>query len=81
MKPIPQLIVNYVKLDRVPRFDESWTPVLDALRAGDYFVTSGEVLFRNYASRALARNAPTTPKSNGPSRRNSPNWFGATERR
>ena len=24
----PQLIVNYVKLDRVPRFDEDWTPVL-----------------------------------------------------
>jgi hypothetical protein len=45
----PQLVVNYVKLDRVPKFSEGWTPVLDALRAGDYFVTSGEVLFRNYA--------------------------------
>jgi len=45
----PQLVVNYVKLDRVPKFSEGWTPVVDALRAGDYFVTSGEVLFRNYA--------------------------------
>jgi hypothetical protein len=43
----PQLIVNYVKLDRVPKFDDGWTPVIDALRAGDYFVTSGEVLIRN----------------------------------
>lgn len=43
----PQLIVNYVKLDRVPKYSEGWTPVLDALRAGDYFVTSGEVLLRN----------------------------------
>ena len=42
----PQLIVNYVKLDRVPKYDD-WTPVLDALRAGNYFVTSGEVLLRS----------------------------------
>jgi hypothetical protein len=38
------LIVNYVKLDRVPRFDEDWSPVLKAMRRGDYFVSSGEVL-------------------------------------
>jgi hypothetical protein len=45
----PQLYVNYVKLDRVPRFDESWSSILHAMRAGDFYVTSGEVLFRNYA--------------------------------
>ncbi|MCU1233524.1 MAG: hypothetical protein JWP63_1491 [Candidatus Solibacter sp.] len=45
----PQLVVNYVKLDRVPKFDEGWSPVLSALRAGDFFVTSGEVLLRNGA--------------------------------
>ncbi len=44
----PQLVVNYVKLDRVPRFADGWAPVVKALRAGDYFVTSGEVLFRNW---------------------------------
>jgi hypothetical protein len=43
----PQLIVNYVKLDRVPKFDEDWSPILKAMRAGDFFVSSGEVLFRN----------------------------------
>ena len=43
-----QLIVNYVKLDRVPKFDEGWTPVLRALRAGDFFVSTGEVLLRSY---------------------------------
>jgi len=42
----PQLIVNYVKLDRVPKFGD-WSPVLDVLRAGEYFVTSGEVLLRS----------------------------------
>lgn len=45
----PQLMVNYVKLDRVPRFKDGWTPVLDALRAGNYFVTSGEVLLNRWA--------------------------------
>jgi len=44
----PQLVVNYVKLDHVPGFDD-WSPVLKAMRAGDYFVTSGEVLFRNWS--------------------------------
>ncbi|HEY3836265.1 MAG TPA: hypothetical protein VGL72_06820 [Bryobacteraceae bacterium] len=44
----PELLVNYVKLDRVPRFDEEWTPLLRKMRAGDFFVTSGEVLFHNW---------------------------------
>jgi hypothetical protein len=35
--------INYLKIDRVPRFDEGWQPVLDALRAGRFFVTTGEV--------------------------------------
>ena len=44
----PHLIVNYVKLDRLPRFNEDWSPILRAMRQGDFFVSSGEVLFRNY---------------------------------
>jgi hypothetical protein len=45
----PHLYVNYVKLQRAPSFDEDWTPVLKAMRAGDFFVTSGEVLIRNFS--------------------------------
>jgi hypothetical protein len=45
----PQLEVNYVKLGSVPKFDDGWTPVMQALRAGDYFVTTGEVLFRSWS--------------------------------
>jgi hypothetical protein len=45
----PQLEVNYVKLDRIPKFSDGWTPVLDALRAGSFFVTSGEVLLHDYS--------------------------------
>jgi hypothetical protein len=45
----PQLDVNYIKLDHLPRFADGWMPVLDALRAGNFFVTSGEVLLHDYA--------------------------------
>src|SRR4029077_20069600 len=30
--------VNYLRLDRIPRFDESWQGVLDTLRGGKFFV-------------------------------------------
>lgn len=36
--------VNYLKLDRTPDFARGWGEVLDALRAGEFFVTTGEVL-------------------------------------
>jgi hypothetical protein len=36
--------VNYVQLDRAPRYDEGWQSVLDALSGGRFFVTTGEVL-------------------------------------
>lgn len=45
----PGLPVNYVKLDRVPGPDEDWSPILKSLRNGDFFVTTGEVLIKNYA--------------------------------
>jgi hypothetical protein len=44
----PQLIVNYVKLPSVPKFDADWSPLTKAMRAGDYFVSTGEVLLHNY---------------------------------
>ena len=40
--------VNYVKLDRVPSFDD-WTPIHRALRAGDFFVTTGEILIKDWS--------------------------------
>ena len=45
----PQFPVNYIKLDRTPGPTESWSPILKAIRAGDMFVTTGEILFRSYA--------------------------------
>ncbi|MCA1684506.1 MAG: hypothetical protein LC745_00675 [Planctomycetia bacterium] len=40
--------VNYLRLDRAPRFEGDWTPVLDALRHGRFFVTTGEVLLKEF---------------------------------
>ena len=40
--------VNYVRLDRLPGTDD-WSPIVTALRRGDYFVSSGEVLIPSYA--------------------------------
>jgi len=43
-----QLMVNYVKLPAVPKFDEGWAPILRTMRDGNFFNTSGEVLFRSW---------------------------------
>jgi hypothetical protein len=40
--------VNYVKIDRVPTGDD-WSPIVNALKRGDYFWTSGEVLIPSYS--------------------------------
>ena len=48
-RSVPGFTVNYLKLDRVPGPDDDWSSILKALRSGDFFVTTGEILIRNYA--------------------------------
>jgi hypothetical protein len=40
--------VNYLQLDRLPAFDEGWQPVIDALRKGAFFSSTGEVLIPRF---------------------------------
>jgi hypothetical protein len=40
--------INYLQLDKLPRFDDGWQPVLDALRHGRFFVSTGEVLLLDF---------------------------------
>lgn len=40
--------VAYLKLDRVPGPDDDWSPILRALRDGNFFVTTGEILINNF---------------------------------
>ena len=41
--------VNYLKMDTVPGPDQDWSPVLKSLREGNFFVSTGEILIKNYA--------------------------------
>jgi hypothetical protein len=40
--------INYLRLERLPRFDEGWQPILDALHGGRFFTTTGEVLLHEF---------------------------------
>jgi len=44
----PLLAINYLKLDKVPAYNESWAPVVEGIRAGNFFGTTGEILFHNW---------------------------------
>ena len=41
--------VNYMRMDRVPRYDAGWQEVLDVLAGGRFFVSTGEVLIPEFA--------------------------------
>jgi len=43
--PYGDFNVNYVKLDSLPAFGD-WSALVQSLRSGDFFVTTGEVLIR-----------------------------------
>lgn len=45
----PLLAVNYLKLDKVPAYNESWSPVVEGIRAGNFFGTTGEILFHQWS--------------------------------
>lgn len=38
------LNVNYMMMDKLPRFDDGWQPVVDAMQNGKFFGSTGEVL-------------------------------------
>jgi hypothetical protein len=40
--------VNYLQLDRVPRYADGWQSALDALSGGKFFVTTGEILIPKF---------------------------------
>jgi hypothetical protein len=41
--------INYLRLAKLPRYDDGWQPVLDALRGGAFFTTTGEVLIPEFS--------------------------------
>jgi hypothetical protein len=45
----PFLAINYVKMDKVPAWNESWEPVVEGIREGNFFGSTGEILFHTWA--------------------------------
>ncbi len=41
--------VNYLRLEEAPEFEGGWQPILDVLRDGAFFVTTGEVLIPRFS--------------------------------
>ena len=44
----PLLAINYLKLDKVPAWNQSWAPIVEGIRAGNFFGTTGEILFHKW---------------------------------
>jgi len=40
--------INYLRMKTVPKFADGWQPVLDALRGGEFFTTTGEILISKF---------------------------------
>ena len=56
----PFLAINYVKMDKVPLWNESWSPVVQGLRQGNFFGTTGEILFHNWGIEGSGANSVYT---------------------
>jgi hypothetical protein len=59
------LNVNYLQLDQLPRFEDGWQPVLDAMRKGKFFVSTGEVLLPSFTVNNVGAGETTRPDAKG----------------
>ncbi len=73
--------VSYLKIDKLPGPTDDWTPILRALRSGDFWVTTGEVLITGMPSRGRGTGARSWPTSSGRIRSSSSRSYGAMGRR
>ena len=55
--------VNYLRMDKIPDFSSGWQSILDALRDGQFFVTTGEVLISRFTAggRESGESVPIPP--------------------
>lgn len=59
------LNVNYLQLDKLPAFTDSWKPVLDVIRNGRFFVTTGEILLPSFTVNGKHAGESTAVAANG----------------
>ena len=53
--------INYLKLDKIPLYEDGWQPVLDVLSQGQFFVTTGEVLITEFSVDGSESGETTNP--------------------
>ncbi len=41
--------INYLKLDRLPDYSQSWQTILNAMKKGNFFSTTGEILIPSFS--------------------------------
>ena len=41
--------INYLQVDKLPKFEEGWQPVMDAMQSGKFFSGTGEVLLPSFS--------------------------------
>ncbi|HEX5153268.1 MAG TPA: hypothetical protein VFW07_17580 [Parafilimonas sp.] len=59
------LNVNYLQLNALPKFDDGWQPVLDAMQQGKFFTTTGEVLIPFFTVNGKPTSETATLDANG----------------
>ena len=59
------LNVNYLQLDKIPKFNDGWPSVLDAMKNGKFFTTTGEILLPNFTVNDKSSNETITLNANG----------------
>jgi len=59
------LNVNYIQLKTLPKFDDGWQPVLEALQQGRFFTTTGEVLIPSFTVNGKTTNQTAQLNASG----------------
>lgn len=57
--------INYLQLDKLPKFEDGWKEVLDAMESGKFFVSTGEVLIPEFSVDGKGSGESIRLKSNG----------------
>lgn len=42
------LNVNYLQMDHLPNFKDGWKPILDVMKQGKFFVSTGEIMLPRF---------------------------------
>src|SRR5690606_34353487 len=57
--------INYLQLDKLPKFEDGWQTVLDAMENGKFFVSTGEVLLPVFSVNGKGSGETINLKENG----------------